>query len=572
MPFHCAVVLLGTAFVLTGAFHGNVWFDESYSVAIANHSFSEIWRIGSGDVHPVLFYWCLHVLNLVFGQNILAYRLFAVAGAVCSSLLGLFVVRRDFGWKAGLLFSALCLFLPYAAFIAAEIRMYSWATFCVSLCGLMAWRIACVLRAQRTAADRSGWFSAVGQAGWWRNARMWAGVPCRWWVVFFLASLCGAYLHYYGTLAAFLVNLFLLIFLVKHCTAQRRAGVKAAFLPLGIFIAGAVVQVGLYSPWLLVLAGQVGVVSTGTYWGQVEFPRTFVEWLMYPVYTSYIVFADKSGWQYVAVLCGCVVLALAALAVGLLQLVQNMRKRRDAKLAAGQVLPSRSEQLRSWVAESPNALPAIMGLALYFGVFAVALAASLAMGEMIVYYRYLSIAIGGLVLAVSLLVASIPNGKVVAALLVALLGAAAVSQTIFLQDAYSEENQEPLAWFQEQLAGYSNEAGEQVPVVSTDIGFEGVTAVTFPDVFQVYLNWQVGNWDLAYQAYSPTLVSTRSWDDELPGYTGKFIVLSQASSNCETSEIANLLDESNMEMVDTRTFYRPYERTWFTVSVMEKTS
>ena len=78
--FHLAVLALGSAFVLVGAFHGYIWFDESYSVAIANHPFSEIWRIGSGDVHPVLFYWALHVLNLIFGQNILVYRLFTVLG------------------------------------------------------------------------------------------------------------------------------------------------------------------------------------------------------------------------------------------------------------------------------------------------------------------------------------------------------------------------------------------------------------------------------------------------------------------------------------------------------------
>ena len=79
---HLIVLVAGVAFLLANAFHGNVWFDESYSVAIANHSFADIWRIGAGDVHPVLFYWAFHALNLVFGQNVLVYRLFATAGAV----------------------------------------------------------------------------------------------------------------------------------------------------------------------------------------------------------------------------------------------------------------------------------------------------------------------------------------------------------------------------------------------------------------------------------------------------------------------------------------------------------
>ena len=140
--FHLVVLALGSAFVLVGAFHGYIWFDESYSVAIANHSFSEIWRIGSGDVHPVLFYWALHVLNLVFGQNILAYRLFTVLGSVALASLGYTHVRRDFGWKPGVLFTAFVLFIPYTAIMSTEIRMYSWATFSVMLCALTAWRIA----------------------------------------------------------------------------------------------------------------------------------------------------------------------------------------------------------------------------------------------------------------------------------------------------------------------------------------------------------------------------------------------------------------------------------------------
>ena len=55
--FHVMLLIVGLAFLLTGSFHGNVWFDESYSVSIANNSFAKIWDIGSGDVHPVLFYW-----------------------------------------------------------------------------------------------------------------------------------------------------------------------------------------------------------------------------------------------------------------------------------------------------------------------------------------------------------------------------------------------------------------------------------------------------------------------------------------------------------------------------------
>ena len=281
--FHLVVLALGSAFVLVGAFHGYIWFDESYSVAIANHSFSEIWRIGSGDVHPVLFYWALHVLNLVFGQNILAYRLFTVLGSVALASLGYTHVRRDFGWKPGVLFTAFVLFIPYTAIMATEIRMYSWATFSVMLCALTAWRIACALREPA----REGSVACVQKRA--QGKRLLAGAPLSWWVVFAVSSLVSAYLHYFGAMSAFIVNLLLLIFCINR--AARRRGAAA----LGVLVASAAIQVALYAPWLLVLVRQMGVVSN-TYWANMVFPVTYIEFATYPVRTSFVHFALEGSY------------------------------------------------------------------------------------------------------------------------------------------------------------------------------------------------------------------------------------------------------------------------------------
>ena len=62
---HIAIILLGTILILIPAFHSNIWFDESYSVAISNHSFSEIWTIGGNDVHPILYYWMLKIIKFI---------------------------------------------------------------------------------------------------------------------------------------------------------------------------------------------------------------------------------------------------------------------------------------------------------------------------------------------------------------------------------------------------------------------------------------------------------------------------------------------------------------------------
>ena len=252
--FHVMLLIVGLAFLLTGSFHGNVWFDESYSVSIANNPFAEIWDIGSGDVHPVLFYWGLHVLESLFGQNLLVYRLFTIAGIFSLAMLGFTVIRHDFGWKAGVLFSFFSLFTPYLAYISVEIRMYSWVIFSVTLCALYAWRIACTLRSKN---PREGDGSVEEGQNWWMSSaydgdgcREWCGVPCRWWFVMFLSSLASAYLHYYGVLAASFINLYLLIFIIARA--------KKA---LPVFIVGAVIQVALYAPWLMVFESQAGVVS-----------------------------------------------------------------------------------------------------------------------------------------------------------------------------------------------------------------------------------------------------------------------------------------------------------------------
>ena len=54
---HIAIIVLGIIFVSIPIFHENIWFDESYTVGISSKSFIDIWKIGSNDVHPVLYYF-----------------------------------------------------------------------------------------------------------------------------------------------------------------------------------------------------------------------------------------------------------------------------------------------------------------------------------------------------------------------------------------------------------------------------------------------------------------------------------------------------------------------------------
>ena len=67
--FHIAIIVLSSIFILLGAFHTEVWFDEAYTMALVRHDFGEIIRIDSGDVHPVLYYLILKAFTLVYLDN-----------------------------------------------------------------------------------------------------------------------------------------------------------------------------------------------------------------------------------------------------------------------------------------------------------------------------------------------------------------------------------------------------------------------------------------------------------------------------------------------------------------------
>lgn len=559
--FHIGLLCAGAVFLLVGAFHGNVWFDESYSVAIAGHSFSEIWRIGSGDVHPVLFYWALHVLYLVFGANVMVYRLFAVAGAVALAALGLTHVRRDFGPRAGVLFTAFSCFAPYMAVISTEIRMYSWAAFAVALCFFSAVRLCLAVRRAGASEVRL-------------SARMAAPL--------FASSLAAAYLHYFGALAAFAINVLVLAVLLLHARSCRRA--------IAAFLCGCAVQVAAYLPWLATVAGQVAVVSN-TYWANVVFPDTYIELVTYPVVPSAVSFGLRGQYGAAAqmVLQGClaaIALCIAAAAVAaLVRGIGAARARRLGRPASG---AGASGVAVARIGDA--AWCAWAGVGVYAGVIALGFAASEAMGSFILYYRYLFVAFGPLLAACAIAAAGMRPRIVAVLLCAALAGCSATNMALTVHDNYDSANRAPLealaeaaAWAQEgddagasgDVAAASETAADTasaspVRVVSSDIGFAGVAAVEFPGIAQAYLDWQPGNWALSYEAYAPALASVKSWDAALARCGDRFVAIGQTSDGSVPRDVTDLDARDDVECVGMQTFYRPYERTYFTVALMEK--
>lgn len=242
--FHIFLIILGSIFLLLSNFHSNIWFDESYSVGMASHTFIDIWNIGRNDVHPIFYYFCLHILNLIFGDKIIIYRLFSILCTILLGILGFSHIRKDFGEKTGLFFTFLVFFFPPCLVYSGELRMYSLAMLLVTLTFIYAFRI----------------YKNLDENYNLKN-----------WILFAIFSLISAYTHYYALLASGLINLFLMITLIIKFIKTKKFDKN-----MKSFIISGIIQIILYLPWLLALLLQIGNVSSG-FWISLSFPDTLIE-------------------------------------------------------------------------------------------------------------------------------------------------------------------------------------------------------------------------------------------------------------------------------------------------------
>lgn len=245
---HIGVIIFGIIFTLIPAFHTNIWFDESYSVAIANKSFSDIWTITGHDVHPALYYWMLHIIYLIFGSHILIYRLFSVLAIAILGIIGYTHIRKDFGEKTGIAFSFFTYFLPIMNTYAQEIRMYSWTCLIVTLMAIYGYRFGKNIKQKDEKSKQKNLY------------------------LFGLFSICSCYIHYYALVTAGLINLILLIYLIKNR--------KEAKKDIRNFLIIAVIQIILYIPWMIFFVVQLKQVSGG-FWIQLSLVGTTVDILSF---------------------------------------------------------------------------------------------------------------------------------------------------------------------------------------------------------------------------------------------------------------------------------------------------
>jgi hypothetical protein len=436
---HIAIIIAGIIFNCISIFHPNLWFDEAYSVGIANKSFVSIWTIGGNDVHPVLYYWILHIIYLItkaFGVGIngtiIAYRVFS---AVCISLLGILGfthIRKDFGEKTGAFFSFFSYFLPVMCIYAAEVRMYSLAILLVSILAIYAYRLF------KNENDTKNWF------------------------IFGLTSLACIYVHYYGLMAAGIINCVLLFYFVKQ--KKTKAIIK--------ILTSGVIQLLAYIPWIMYFMKQLKNVSGG-FWIGFEFPKTLFQLI---------------GTQFSGNLKEIIGFIFAIL-MYVYVIYKVIKKKSDSKA----IKNKKSEE------ENQDKF-ALISIGIYFSVILAAVLITAVMKTSILYYRYLFVITGLFIFFISYYVAKEKNKIIVGMICLATVVLGIWSNVMQIKEAYNKENMTPIAYLQENV-----QKDDVILFDESNFGTGSVVSLYFTDNKQFYYN--PSNWgvEAAYEAFGKQL-------------------------------------------------------------------
>lgn len=483
--WHIAVIVIGIIFISLGAFHTNTWFDESYSVGIAKHTFSEIWTIGGNDVHPILYYWFLRIIYLITGGSILAYRLFSIIPVAITIILGYTHIRKDFGEKTGLIFSILAAFLPTMALYAIEIRMYSWAMLTVTTLAIYAYRLA--------KEDNT------------KN-----------WIIYGISILASIYLHYYGLMAAGLINVALLIYLIIK---KRKKG-------LIFIISFGIIQAIAYLPWLVSLMTQMDNVSGG-FWIEIKFPKAHMEILSSQL-TGYI----EKGDDYSGLLVPTV-LALELYGYMIYKIYRNIKEKQDIK-------------------------PCLWAIGMYLAVIVAAIVITKILKSEILYYRYLFIITGLYIFAISFILGKEKNKASIVTILAVIVILGIYNNIEMIKDNYSNRNAEPLNYMEENIQ-------EGDTIIFSDVGVGSIAAIQF-EKNQVYF-YNPDNWGVeeAYKAFEPNY-ETVITKDFIENCSNRVWVVDHAWGDAAEK----VFEDTDYQSVSEEIFFTDYHDYHYKITLVEK--
>lgn len=218
---------------VTLCFSNDIWYDELFTVGMAEHSYGDLVRFTAADVHPPLYYCMVKLfadlckLIVPSAGTVIPAKLVSVLPYWILLVYAVTVVRRRWGVFTGGLFLFCVTAMPQLSAYTVEARMYGWALLFVTAAFLHA-------REMITAGH-------AGRCGG-QNAAL---------VIYGLAA---AYTQYFACVAVVMIYLYLLFMLWR----QDKRRIREWLFCVAASVIG-------YVPWLFALAGQISAVREN-YW------------------------------------------------------------------------------------------------------------------------------------------------------------------------------------------------------------------------------------------------------------------------------------------------------------------
>lgn len=201
-------------------FNDNIWFDESYTLELVKHNFTDITSLLEMDMHPPLYFISLKIWMNCAGYSLVQAKIFSALGLLATLILGCTLIRKDFGERVACLFILFVAATPMVYYFSVQPRCYSWCVFWVTFCFVMGNRVM----------NKKSFYN---------------------YIFFAMGCLFAAYNHIYALIAvtglAGFVNLYLL---------HKRQGVQNIILTDFIVLLG-------YAPWMPVLFSQTRSAASG---------------------------------------------------------------------------------------------------------------------------------------------------------------------------------------------------------------------------------------------------------------------------------------------------------------------
>lgn len=229
------VVMLGVSVFL--CFSNDIWYDELFTMGLADQPLGELVAITAKDVHPPFYYMIVRLFlglgKAIYGSadQVVIAKLVSVLPFFLCFLYAVTRIRKHFGiFSAGLYFFLL-LAMPQMGEYTVEVRMYGYALFFITAGMLHAYELTGSLDDKRKRAVH--------------------------WMALTVYSLGACYTHYFACVAACMIYVYLLLEAgLSHRLKQR---IKPFLL------SGSVCAVG-YLPWMVaVVSSQVKNVKEN-YW------------------------------------------------------------------------------------------------------------------------------------------------------------------------------------------------------------------------------------------------------------------------------------------------------------------